>query len=744
MFPIAAHLQDLNPPQFEAVTTVDGPLLILAGAGSGKTRVLTRRVAHLLHLGVAPENVLAVTFTNRAAMEMRRRVHDLVGPTADRLLVSTFHSACARFLRRDAPLAGYTRSFTIYDTEDQTRLIRRVLEDAHLDPKTYPPAAFLTEIDRAKNRLETPRDAVCVRQQGLPLSEVWTRYEAALRAADAMDFNDLILVMVNLLEGEERIREAYLRRFRYILIDEYQDTNHAQYRLVRALTGPEENLAVVGDDDQSIYAFRGADIRNILSFEEDFPSAKVIRLEQNYRSTGRILRAANALVRCNRHRKEKTLWTAEEDGEPILRIEAEDAEDEASLILREIRSSLQGSWQPSDIAIIFRTNAGTLPFEKALALHGIPFALVGGQKFYERREIRDVVAYLRLLLNPMDDAAFLRVVNVPRRGVGEKAILAVLGRARAAGIPLLAAMRELLREENRPHKGLLSFRDLLDGLARGLGVMPLDELILRLLEDSGYGEELKKEDAQTGSDRKGNVDKLASEARVCWDAGRAEGDDEPFDLLRTFLDRASLAGQDDALPTEGGRLTLLTAHLAKGLEYPIVFVPSMVEGNFPHSRASHREADVEEERRLVYVAFTRARKRLCLGVIRRSLIPVEGRLIWKNAVPSRFLFDLPEEDLPPPTARHSRPLATPRRLSELKRSVPKPPSPGNPPCGTTLLPEDPSLLEVGVRVQDRVWGPGRIVERRGPEEDPRFTVQFDRFGKKDIRFRERRLAISRD
>ena len=645
------HLQALNPMQYEAVTTLQGPLLILAGAGSGKTRVLTRRIAHLLYEGIDPENVFAVTFTNKAAAEMKERVEELVGEAGRNVWISTFHSACARILRQEIEALGYTKRFAIYDDEDSKRIVKEIVARWGYDEEDYMrPRKVLSRIDRYKCRMLTPEQVVA---QHLAHTydatlRVWNDYEDQLRAADAIDFNDLIGHTVRLFTEHPDVLERWRDRFHYLLVDEYQDTNKGQYRLLRLLTGARRNLAVVGDDDQSIYGFRGADIENILGFERDFPDAKVIRLEQNYRSTGHILDAANQVIQANRHRKEKALWTAAGMGRKVTLVQRRDPGDEAEWVARGLLQLRRRGFTWQDMAIVYRTNATSRIFERALQRHRIPHKIVGSRKFYERREVRDVLGYLRLVTNPADDAAFLRVCNVPTRGIGAKTLADLRDEAAGRGQPLLTTARSVGTDTDRAARALRSFVEIIDALAEASRTLDPAALVERVVVDSGYKAMVESEGKREAESRLANLVELIRDARdfeFPLEATTAS------DRLRAWLDRIALAGQDEEIP-EGGQVTLLTVHNAKGLEYPVVFVVHMLEGQFPHERSATDEAGVEEERRLAYVAFTRARKRLVITWNREGPGTefFSGRRQSGDGVPSRFLADLPgqaiEGDLP--------------------------------------------------------------------------------------------------
>ena len=508
------HRQHLNEEQYEAVTTIKGPLLILAGAGSGKTRVLTRRIAELLHRGILPGQILAVTFTNKAASEMKERVAELVGDSGSKVWVSTFHSTCARILRNDIEYLGYTRRFSIYDDDDQNRIIRQIIKDSGLDPKENPPSKFLRRIDTYKNKLLTIDDVIEQRRAHIhdPFLRIWRNYEAALKAADAIDFNDLIGMVVRLYEEHPEVLDKWREKFQYILVDEYQDTNRAQYRLLEMLAASHRNLAVVGDDDQSIYGFRGADISNILGFERDYPEAKIIRMERNYRSSNNILALANAVVAANSERIEKRLWTDAASGSLVNFMEAPDPDTEANMVAKGILQLVSQGFEYKDIAIIYRTNATTRIFERAMREYNIPYVPVGGRKFYEHREIRDVLAFIRLLVNPSDDAAFLRIINVPTRGIGVKTVAKIREDAGTRGESLFKTARSMSAGSSRIAKALDGFVRMMDQLAISARTLHPAQLVGLVLQETGYLQELQ-EVAEVHSEKKGGFDKERSDAR---------------------------------------------------------------------------------------------------------------------------------------------------------------------------------------------------------------------------------------
>lgn len=744
------HLDGLNPEQRLAVETTEGPLLILAGAGSGKTRVLTRRVAHLLHVGIRPWQILAVTFTNKAAGEMRERVSSLVGDQARDVLVSTFHSACTRFLRRQAERVGYPSSFVIYDDDDQQRLLKSILDEMGIDTKRTPPARYRSEIDRAKNRLLTAEDIAADLPRAMRLPEVWSRYEAALRSAHAFDFNDLVNQMVYLLEAHPDVLASFQDRFRYLLVDEFQDTNPAQYRLIRLLAQAHRNLAVVGDDDQSIYSFRGADIRNILDFEKDFPETRVVKLERNYRSTGAILAMASRLVARNQQRKQKTLWTDAPEGEPVRFITGDDEDDEARQVVATLQDLRRRGYKAGEFAVIYRTNASSRPVEQALQRASLPFVLVGGHRFYERREVRDLLGYLRLLVNPSDEMALLRIINTPTRGIGPRAFDRIREVATREGIPMLEAARRFDRETGVAARAISGFAGLMGRLSAALHLRPLDEFVMHVATETGYLAQLEAEETL---EAQGRIENIQALARVAGQV-RQEHPDEGTELqLQAFLDQATLAGQDEELPDDDGRVTLLTAHLAKGLEFPVVFVIGLVEGVFPHARSQEVPEAVEEERRLAYVCFTRARERLylCRPRRRRSWSGERG---IEDVAPSRFL----REGTPPNTEPPPRSYRAPASLAAGPGENPKmatflrqqrlgapPPIPAAPQGShRVLVPESADAFQPGTRVHHPSLGKGRILHRSGSSANPRVLIHFESGHRESFRLSDAQLQIILD
>ncbi|TDC94628.1 DNA helicase PcrA [Actinomadura sp. 7K507] len=656
-------LDGLNPQQRAAVVHSGGPLLIVAGAGSGKTRVLTHRVAHLLgERDVHPGQILAITFTNKAAAEMKERVDALVGPRSRAMWVMTFHSACVRILRREAKRLGFPTSFSIYDQADANRLMALVCRELDLDPKRYPPKAFSAQVSNLKNELidyETFKDRASTHMEQT-LAEAYEMYQARLQQAGAMDFDDLIMLTVNLLQVFPEAAEHYRRRFRHVLVDEYQDTNHAQYQLIRELTAPIEGigaaeLCVVGDADQSIYAFRGATIRNILEFERDYPDATTILLEQNYRSTQTILSAANAVIERNADRKPKKLWSDQGEGPKITGYVADNEHDEAAFVAREVdRLTDDDEARPGDVAVFYRTNAQSRVFEEVFIRVGMPYKVVGGVRFYERKEIRDLLAYLRCLANPEDTVSLRRILNVPKRGIGDRAEACVEAYASRERISFWQALRVPEDVPGMATRSLNAVRDfvrLLDELRAAAETLTPADLVAEILKASGYLAELQASKDPQDETRVENLQELEAVAREFeerLDGESAEG------RLPEFLEQVALVADADSIPggakgnpvppgeqpeeTEQGVVTLMTLHTAKGLEFPVVFLTGMEDGVFPHLRAMSNPKELEEERRLAYVGITRARQRLFLS---RATMRSSWGAPQVNP-PSRFLGEVPK------------------------------------------------------------------------------------------------------
>ncbi len=632
------YLADLNPAQREAVLATEGPVLVIAGAGSGKTRVLTHRIAHLVAAcGVKPNEILAITFTNKAAGEMRSRLESVLGEVASRMWVMTFHAACGRILRREAPRLAYKSNFTIYDSADQVRVVKAIIEEEGWDPKRFVPRGIHSQISNAKNQLVDPEEYA--RRVGSfyeqTVADVYARYQERLHRSNAMDFDDLIMVTVRILESFPEAREKWQKAFRYVLVDEYQDTNHAQYRLLQLLAGEHGNVFAVGDPDQSIYAFRGADIRNILEFERDFGGAQTIALEQNYRSTNAILRAANSVIANNRERKPKNLFSELGDGEPVRVIEVEDEHAEARYVAAEIAGLQDEGVAGSEIAVFYRTNAQSRVLEDVLVRQEIPYQVIGGPRFYERAEIKDLIAYLQVIDNPFDGVSLGRIANRPRRGIGDASIARIQAFADAQGISLFEALGQAddAGVGAAPLKSVRRFHTLMQSLMAGALEQQVPELVEKVLERTGYVEALEAERTVEAQGRLENLMELVGVAREYQEAAA-----EP--TLSEFLQQISLFSDQDELAEERSLVTLMTLHNAKGLEYKAVFLVGMEDGVFPHAR-SLEEQGLEEERRLAYVGLTRAQERL-------TLVHAATRSLWGSRDyrrPSRFLEELPQEEV---------------------------------------------------------------------------------------------------
>ena len=632
------YLADLNPAQREAVLHTEGPLLVVAGAGSGKTRVLTHRVAHLIAaIGVQPNEILAITFTNKAAAEMRSRLEDLLPEVARRIWILTFHAACGRILRREAPRLGYRTNFTIYDQADQVRLVKQCLEELERDPKRFPARGIHEHISTAKNQLISPAE---YRNRvdsfyDQTVADVYDLYQRRLFESNAVDFDDLLMLTVEVLQRFPEAKERWQKAFRYVLVDEYQDTNHAQYRLLQLLAEKHRNVCVVGDPDQSIYAFRGADIRNILEFERDFGDTTVIPLEQNYRSTNTILRAANAVIAHNSERKPKSLWSDLGDGEPVRVLEVEDEHAEARFVAAELAGLVEDGVNANEIAVFYRTNAQSRVLEDILVRQEIPYQVIGGPRFYERAEVKDLIAYLQAIDNPFDTVSLQRIANRPRRGIGDASLARLQRYADGHGRSLWETL-EFPEEAGlgpAQARAVNGFRTLMQSLQAGALELRVDELVERTMDRSGYVAALEAERTIEAQGRIENLQELVGVAQE--DQATA-----PEPNLSTFLQEISLFSDQDALRDQQSLVTLMTLHNAKGLEFNAVFMIGMEEGVFPHSR-SIEENSLEEERRLAYVGITRARERL-------TLTHASARALFGNRnynLPSRFLDELPQDEI---------------------------------------------------------------------------------------------------
>jgi DNA helicase-2/ATP-dependent DNA helicase PcrA len=743
-------LDKLNPEQREAVLHTEGPLLILAGAGSGKTRVITFRIAYLIGNGHArPDEVLAVTFTNKAAGEMRERVEGLLGADANGVWLSTFHSLCARLLRREAPHIGLSRDFVIYDSSDQVSVVKQASRELGIDDKLVPPRAALARISQAKNRMEGPdslRGAWNLRDE--QIAKIYDKYLAALRESNALDFDDLLLKTVELFETSTPVRERYAHKFKYVMVDEYQDTNRPQYLLIRRLAEVHRNLAVVGDPDQSIYKWRGADLKNILDFESDFGDAAIVRLEQNYRSTQVILDAATAVIQQNRNRKDKRLWTDRKGGTKIVYFRGGDELEEADFIVRSIKQA-RAEDVDTMMAVLYRTNAQSRAIEDQLMRESIPYKIIGGVRFYERKEIKDALAYLKLIINPHDDVSLRRVINVPARGVGKGVMESLQAidpdRIAADAPPLLAAgLAEVSSARslwarlvyavdegklgNRATTSLRAFRDMIVGLAHDAQTDTVSIAIGKMLDRSGYLQDLREENSEEANERTENLMELVSAARD-YESRDAEAS------LGGFVDRLSLLSEaDEESGTKNARVWLMSMHAAKGLEFPVVFIAGMEDGLFPHSRSSEDEAELEEERRLFYVGMTRAERRLFLtGAARRRVF---GE--YQSTEPSRFIDEVPahlvERITPSYTSQYqstfahahyefrTNPYSRGGRPSRVKEESPR------------YEDEDQSAtgVRVGMRVRHAQFGVGVVLAVEEHTDDYKVTVRFNSVGQKKL------------
>jgi DNA helicase-2/ATP-dependent DNA helicase PcrA len=754
-------LDSLNPEQRDAVLHTGGPLLILAGAGSGKTRVITSRIAYLVGDGHAqPEQVLAVTFTNKAAEEMRARVESLLGSDCSRMWVSTFHSLCARLLRREAPAIGLSRDFVIYDSSDQLTVVKQALKTLHIDDSFVQPRAALSRISQAKNRMESPgafAEAAAWNPRDAQIAKVYAHYIEALKESNALDFDDLLLKTVDLFEQSERVRTKYAEQFRFVMVDEYQDTNRPQYLLIRHLSHVHRNLCVVGDPDQSIYKWRGADLRNLLDFEQDFPEATTVKLERNYRSTQIILDAASAVISQNRNRKDKHLWTDRKGGQPILYYRGNDELEEADFITRTARGALADDVEAM-VAVLYRTNAQSRTIEDALMREGLAYKVVGGVRFYERKEVKDALAYMRLVINPHDDVSLRRVINVPARGIG-KGVMESIERVSpesSVDLPLLSAglapalsakslWARIVRGlddgalSGRAAAALTVFRDLIVTLTDIARTDSVSIAIGKMLDRSGYLQDLRDERNEDAEGRIENLAELVSAAREY-----ESRDPEPS--LGGFVDRLSLLSDvDEEQGTRDARIWLMTLHSAKGLEFPVVILAGLEEGLFPHSRSSDDVEELEEERRLCYVGMTRARARLVLtGAARRRIF---GE--YQASEPSRFIDEVPaalvERVMPsyssssyqgnfPQYEFRANPYGRGRRGGGRFKEEEQPYAYEDEDQSTGLA------LRLGMKVRHPQFGIGTVLSVEALADDTKLVVRFEAVGRKTLRAKFARLV----
>ncbi len=725
------YLDNLNPKQKEAVTATEGPLLIIAGAGSGKTRVLTSRVAHILKSGLAePFNIMAVTFTNKAAREMKERIESLLEGNTYGLTVSTFHSFCAMLLRREAPAIGYPTNFVIYDEDDAKALVKNCIDQLGLSRTQFTFQSVRRKISSAKNKME---NAATFAQKAsgyfeTRTAEIYQMYERRLTECYAFDFDDLIFQAVRLLKENENIRLNYQNKLKYILVDEYQDTNHSQYSLLKFLIGPHHNICVVGDEDQSIYRWRGADISNILNFEKDFPGAKVIKLEQNYRSTRTILEAASAVIANNEARKGKILWTEIDQGDPVRLILNDTASDEAKSIIDAIESCRQ-KYMLKDMAILYRTNAQSRAFEEHLRRHNLPYQIFGSVSFYQRKEIKDVIAYLKLLANGKDDISFQRIVNYPKRGIGETSIVHLREFAAQKNISILEAcgrLEECDQLGSRPKTLLAKFIDLVEPFIEQKNFVDIGTLIQQLVDKLGLPEILIEEDPVMGQSRVENIDEFIAAA-----VEFAASSTEP--TLDNFLAEISLYTDLDKYDEIEDKLSLMTLHSAKGLEFMAIFMVGLEDGLFPLGRAIEDPLELEEERRLFYVGATRAKRNLFL-----SMAASRGRYGEMGAIPSRFIKELPPGLVETSDNRHYQP----ERSYNSYQSRPKPVQSGtSAKSGVYYEYEEEEILRPGCIVQHPTFGRGKVTGVEGAGESLRLDIYFTGVGQKRIMAKFARLKV---
>lgn len=713
-------LNGLNPQQQNAVKATDGPLLIMAGAGSGKTRVLTHRIAYLMvEKGVNPYNILAITFTNKAAREMRERIQNMMGGAADQIWISTFHSMCVRILRRDIDRIGFNRNFTILDSTDQQSVIKNILKEKNLDPKKFDPRAILGSISSAKNELITPEEYAKTAGDYFQqvISDVYTDYQKRLRKNHALDFDDLIMLTIQLFNRVPEVLEYYQRKFQYIHVDEYQDTNRAQYMLVKLLANRFRNLCVVGDSDQSIYRWRGADIANILSFEKDYSNAKVILLEQNYRSTQRILNAANGVIAKNMNRKAKNLWTENPEGSKINYFRADSEQGEGQFVVSKIKEIKNAENRNlSDFAILYRTNAQSRVMEEMLLKSNIEYSIVGGIKFYDRKEIKDILAYLRLIANPDDDISLQRVINVPKRGIGSGSIDKIANFAAMHDMTMFEALEsiELIGLSPKITKSASEFRDLVKNYTQMQEYLSVTELVEEILDKSGYREMLKAEKSIEAQSRLENLDEFLSVTKNFEDGSEDKS-------LVAFLTDLALVADIDKLDDDGEKadaVVLMTLHSAKGLEFPIVFLMGMEEGVFPHSRSLMEEAEMEEERRLAYVGITRAEKELY--ITNAQMRTLFGRTNMNP--PSRFIKEIPENLIegvePASSGRGNSPFGSSShsRMQNRRKAVVRP--------SIESTGGDDVSWAVGDKAVHGKWGTGTVVSVKGSGEGTELDIAF--------------------
>ena len=746
-------LTGMNDRQAEAVQTTDGPLLIMAGAGSGKTRVLTHRIAYLIDEKlVNPWNILAITFTNKAAREMKERAFSL-NPATEDCLIATFHSMCVRILRREADHIGYNRNFTIVDPGEQRTLMKRILKNLNLDPKKWNERAILGTISNAKNDLidEVAYENMAGDMYTEIVAKCYTAYQKELRQSEAMDFDDLIMLTLRLFDQNPDVLTYYQQRYQYIHVDEYQDTNHAQYQLVKLLASRFKNICVVGDADQSIYGWRGADMQNILDFEKDYPEAKVVLLEENYRSTKTILQAANEVIRNNRNRRPKNLWTQNEDGEEIVYYRANDEQDEALFVARTIDQLTREGYSHKDFAVLYRTNAQSRTVEEALLKANIPYTMVGGTKFYSRKEIRDVISYLNLIANPSDNISYERVVNEPKRGVGPGTVEKIRNFAASQNVSLLEASSQIMLSlvKGKAAQSVFDFANLILNLRERLDELTVTELVEIVLEKTGYTEQLVAQGTLESQARIENIEEFLSVTKNFDERSENDTEETGLDKLSHFLnDLALVADTDDAGTQESSEVTLMTLHAVKGLEFPVVFIIGMEENVFPLSRATEEEDELEEERRLAYVGITRAEKVLFLTNANSRLL--YGKTNYNR--PTRFLNEISSDllnyqGLARPantsfkasyvngkTVQFGQGTSLAQALQERKRQVgPSSISSSQLPFGKNIEATQPDLnWAIGDIAHHKKWGDGTVLEVSGSGSSLELKINFPEVGLKKL------------
>ena len=746
-------LTGMNDRQAEAVQTTDGPLLIMAGAGSGKTRVLTHRIAYLIDEKlVNPWNILAITFTNKAAREMKERAFSL-NPATEDCLIATFHSMCVRILRREADHIGYNRNFTIVDPGEQRTLMKRILKNLNLDPKKWNERAILGTISNAKNDLidEVAYENMAGDMYTEIVAKCYTAYQKELRQSEAMDFDDLIMLTLRLFDQNPDVLTYYQQRYQYVHVDEYQDTNHAQYQLVKLLASRFKNICVVGDADQSIYGWRGADMQNILDFEKDYPEAKVVLLEENYRSTKTILQAANEVIRNNRNRRPKNLWTQNEDGEEIVYYRANDEQDEALFVARTIDQLTREGYSHKDFAVLYRTNAQSRTVEEALLKANIPYTMVGGTKFYSRKEIRDVISYLNLIANPSDNISYERVVNEPKRGVGPGTVEKIRNFAASQNVSLLEASSQIMLSlvKGKAAQSVFDFANLILNLRERLDELTVTELVEIVLEKTGYTEQLVAQGTLESQARIENIEEFLSVTKNFDEYSENDTEETGLDKLSRFLnDLALVADTDDAGTQESSEVTLMTLHAAKGLEFPVVFIIGMEENVFPLSRATEEEDELEEERRLAYVGITRAEKVLFLTNANSRLL--YGKTNYNR--PTRFLNEISSDllnyqGLARPantsfkasyvngkTVQFGQGTSLAQALQERKRQVgPSSISSSQLPFGKNIEATQPDLnWAIGDIAHHKKWGDGTVLEVSGSGSSLELKINFPEVGLKKL------------